>query len=662
MNDLAKNSLIIALAMVFITTGCCREETSKPNDYPIRPVAFTDVRLTDDFWYPRIVTNHRVTIPIAFQKSEETGRIDNFRIAGELKEGKFSSQYPFDDSDVFKNIEAACYSMQIFPDPAMDAYLDTLISYITAAQEDDGYLYTNRTIDPLNPHDMAGPERWSRIEEGSHELYNVGHLYEAAVAHYQATGKSSLLEVALKNANLIDSLFGWGKLEIVPGHQEIEIGLVKLYRVTGDEKYLTLAKFFLDRRGPGGSEYNQMHLRPADQVEAVGHAVRAQYMYAAMADIAALTGDEAYLAAIGKLWNDVVSSKTYITGGIGAVRNHEGFSDPYYLPNEEAYSETCAAIANAFWNHRMFLLSGEARYFDVFEKVLYNGLLSGVSLSGDHFFYPNPLASSGQHSRKEWFGCACCPVNITRFLPSLPGYIYAVKDDELYVNLFMSNQAGIELKGSKIGIEQATGYPWDGKTLITINSAKPITFNLMIRIPGWTKNEAFPGDLYQFTDTSSQSPAFMVNGIQMHPEIVNGYASIKRSWRNDDKVIIEFPLEIRKVMAHPMVKTDSGLLALQYGPLIYCAEQVDQAYHAISNIMIDSDLQIDFHFYDDFLGGIGTLEGKAGITLIQPNGTVQIEPGPFCAIPYYAWANRGAGEMRVWFPENKELMVPYKLE
>jgi len=523
------NPFIIGLS--FIIFIGCQEKGHSTLDYPIKPVAFTNVKVSDNFWARRMLINHEVTIPIAFRKAEETGRIDNFLIAGNQKEGGFCSLYPFDDSDVYKNIEAACYSMQLYPDPKLNAYLDSLIGYIATAQESDGYLYTNRTIDPQNTHEMAGKQRWEKEEESSHELYNVGHLYEAAVAHYQATGKRTLLDVAIKNANLIDSLFGWGKIEKAPGHQEIEIGLVKLFRVTGERKYLDLAKFFLDVRGPGGEEYNQMHKKIVEQGVAVGHAVRAQYMYAAMADIAALTGEKEYLKAIDTLWSDVVSGKTYVTGGIGSVGSHEGFGEAYDLPNMEAYCETCAAIANALWNYRMFLLHGESKYFDIFEKVLYNGLLSGVSLSGDQFFYPNPLASMGQYTRKPWFGCACCPVNITRFLPSIPGYIYAVDGDKLFVNLFIGNEAEINIEGQDIRLVQSTEYPWEGQIRLKLNTSEPLSFNLMVRIPGWARNEAFPTDLYYFDDEFNERPKFFVNGKELTVPQKDGYASIERKWR-----------------------------------------------------------------------------------------------------------------------------------
>jgi DUF1680 family protein len=648
--------LMIFVLLMFLAG--CRDKATVSLDYPIKPVAFTNVKVTDDFWARRILTNHRVTIPIAFRKAEETGRIDNFRIAGGQKEGSFCSLYPFDDSDVYKNIEAACYSMQIYPDPALEAYLDSLIGFIAAAQEPDGYLYTNRTIDPGNTHEMAGKQRWEKEEESSHELYNAGHLYEAAVAHYQATGKRTLLDVAIKNANLIDSLFGWGKIEKAPGHQEIEIGLVKLFRITGERKYLDLAKFFLDVRGPDGDEYNQMHKKVLEQKTAVGHAVRAQYMYAAMADIAALTGEKAYLNAIDTLWSDVVTGKTYITGGIGSVGSHEGFGDSYDLPNMEAYCETCAAIANALWNYRMFLLHGESKYFDVFEKVLYNGLLSGVSLSGDQFFYPNPLASKGQYSRKPWFGCACCPVNITRFLPSIPGYIYAVDGDNLFVNLFIGNEASINIKGHDIRLLQSTNYPWDGEIRLEIITDKPLAFNMLVRIPGWARNEAFPTDLYFFDDIDTGQTVIFLNGEKINIVQKNGYASIDRKWKTGDKLTISFPMVPRKVRANKLVKADFGQVAFQRGPIIYCAESIDQQFPDVINLTVDVNAEVLYNYQPGLLNGIGTLEGNIKTASGQTTGVVDPDINNFLAIPYYAWANRGQGEMTVWFPVSYPTELP----
>lgn len=646
-------SIYIIAGLSFILISGCQQQRPTSLDYPIKPVPFTAVRVNDNFWAPRMLINHRITIPLAFRKAAETGRIDNFLIAGKLKEGRFCSLYPFDDSDVYKNIEAACYSMQLYPDPELNVYLDSLIGYIAAAQESDGYLYTNRTIDPQNTHEMAGKQRWEKEEESSHELYNAGHLYEAAVAHFQATGKRTLLDVAIKNADLIDSLFGWGKIEKAPGHQEIEIGLIKLYRITGERRYLDLAKFFLDVRGPGGNEYNQMHDKILNQKAAVGHAVRAQYMYAAMADIAALTGEQQYLHTIDTLWRDVVTGKTYLTGGIGSDGSIEGFGEAYDLPNMEAYCETCAAIANALWNYRMFLLHGESKYFDVFEKVLYNGLLSGVSLSGDRFFYPNPLASAGQYSRKAWFGCACCPVNISRFLPSIPGYIYAVNRDKLFVNLFIGNEAQINIKGQDIRLMLSTNYPWDGVISLKVETEWPLNFNLMVRIPGWARNEAFPSNLYYFEDNDTNQTTIFLNSKKINTTYKNGYASIERIWKSGDVITIEFPLVSRKVKANKLVKADEGRVALQRGPLIFCAEAIDQKTAHVINHVVDKEIKLNYEYLSEELNGIGILSGAIKAPNVKDgSGTDYLMSQEFIAIPYYAWANRGPGEMTVWFCES----------
>ncbi|UCG28131.1 MAG: glycoside hydrolase family 127 protein, partial [Bacteroidales bacterium] len=475
---------VLAGIVILRITGCTVPEPA-PEPRMIEPVPFTSVHLTDRFWAPRIKRNHDITIPIAISQSEETGRIKNFKIAGGFEEGEFCSIYPFDDSDVFKIIEGASYSLQTFPDPELEAVIDSLIYYIGHAQEDDGYLYTIRTIMGDDSHPWIG-KRWEKTHILSHELYNLGHMYEAAVAHYQATGKRTFLDIAIKSADLVDRDFGWGKFESYPGHQEIEIGLVKLYRVTGDKKYLDLAKFFLDVRGDG-EEYSQSHKKVVEQDSAVGHSVRAAYMYSGMADVAALTSDQAYVDAISRIWEDIVFRKMYITGGIGAAGGNEGFAEPYYLPNLTAYCETCASIANVFWNHRMFLHKGEVKYYDVLERTLYNALLSGVSLGGDRFFYPNRLESYGQHERQEWFGCACCPSNICRFIPSVPGYIYGKTEDRLYINLYAGNRADIDLGGNVVEIIQETNYPWDGNVKITVNPESDGNFSLFLRIPGWAR-------------------------------------------------------------------------------------------------------------------------------------------------------------------------------
>jgi len=407
-------------------------------DYPIQPVPFTKVHVTEGFWFDRMETNRTVTIPYSIKLLEETGRMKNFEIAAKRATGDFCSPYYFDDSDAYKVIEAASYSLMLKPDPELSAKLDKMIEVIGAAQEQDGYLYTPRTIGTKKFEKVTGDKRWLN-EEGSHELYTVGHMYEAAVAHYLATGKKNFLDIALKSAELVNSVFGPGKLQLPTGHQEIEIGLVRLYRLTGEEKHLKLAKFFLDMRGnyvngrKSWGEYNQDHKPVVKQDEAVGHAVRAAYMYTGMADVAALTGDKSYISALDKIWSNVVSKKLYLTGGIGASGSWEGFGPNYDLPNASGYNETCASIANVMWNHRMFLQKGDAKYLDILERTLYNALLSGIGLSGDLFFYPNVLESFGTHERSKWFSCACCPPNVARLIASLGNYVYASKENQIYV-------------------------------------------------------------------------------------------------------------------------------------------------------------------------------------------------------------------------------------
>ena len=507
--------ILIVLSGLFCIQA---QSQSVVRDYPIRPVPFTSVKVTDSFWAPRIKLNHEVTIPIALKQCYITGRVDNFKVAAKLKEGKFCTEYPFDDTDIYKILEGASYSLQTTPDAKLDARLDTLIDLVAKAQEPDGYLYTNRTIDPLHTHDWAGSERWEKESDLSHELYNSGHLFEAAVAHFQATGKRSFLEIAIKNADLLVKTFGPGKLLRSPGHQVVEMGLVKMYRVTGKKEYLDLAKFFIDSRGKNSphsrGEYSQDHIPVIDQTEAVGHAVRATYLYSGMADVAAITDDKQYVKALDQIWNELVNYKLYITGGIGAAAGHEGFGPKYELPNMSAYNETCASIGNIYWNYRIFLLHGDSKYYDVLEQTLYNGMISGVSQSGDHFFYPNPLESMGQHSRSEWFGCACCPSNVCRFIPSVPGYMYGQTDSRLYVNLFIQSKATVNLNNQKLEIEQTTEYPWKGEVKFTINSEKANLFELALRIPGWLSDKPLPGNLYAFTSAPEKKFELKLNGKQ----------------------------------------------------------------------------------------------------------------------------------------------------
>jgi DUF1680 family protein len=655
------NLLLFVLAAGTLVFSGCSKKTSA--DYPIQPVPFTSVKLTDNFWAPRIRKNAEVTIPIAFKYCESTGRVKNFEIAGGLDTGKFQTIYPFDDSDVYKIIEGASYSLQTNPDPKLEAYIDTLIYKIGLAQEDDGYLYTNRTIAEMHGgkglHEWASRNRWELDSVLSHELYNLGHLYEAAVAHYQATGKRTLLDIALKSADLVNKDFGWDGVKVYPGHQVIEMGLVKLYRATGEKKYLDLAKFFLDVRGPKGDSYNQAHKKPVDQTEAAGHAVRATYMYSGMADIAAIEKDDAYLNAITKIWDDIVFRKIYLTGGIGATGGNEGFADPYVLPNMSAYCETCASIGDIFFNHRLFLLHGETKYIDILEKTLYNSMLSGVSLSADRFFYPNPLESNGQHKRQAWFGCACCPSNIARFVPAIPGYIYAVTDEDLYVNLFISNDANVTIGKKKVQIFQKANFPWNGKVELSVFPEASGKFSLKIRIPGWALNEAIPGGLYKFDDQNTGTYKISVNGESREWEIENGYAEIERKWEKGDRVEIEFPMEIRQVIADERIKDDVGKIAIQRGPVIYCAEWPDNNGGNILNLVIDRKAPMTSEFIPALLDGTEVIMTSGYQAKKTLDGSIEKLPEETVTlIPYALWNNRGRGQMMVWLPVSEKSSHP----
>ncbi|MEE4257396.1 MAG: glycoside hydrolase family 127 protein [Bacteroidales bacterium] len=611
---------------------------SRGQGYPIRQVPFTAVEVTDNFWRPRIKTNHEVTIPIAFGYCETTGRIKNFEVAGGLTEGTFCTMYPFDDSDVFKIVEGASYSLQTFPDPELEDYLDTLIYKFVMAQEDDGYLYTNRTILGGSGHEWIGTERWQNTHLHSHELYNMGHMFEAAVAHYRATGKRNFLDVAIKAADRIDEDFGWDAKVSYPGHQGIEIGLVKLYNVTGEKRYLDLAKFFLDAR-KDGPEYCQAHLPVTEQEEAVGHAVRATYMYSGMADVAALTGEQDYIDAISRIWEDITYRKIYVTGGIGASGGNEGFAEPYYLPNATAYCETCASIGNIFFNHRLFLLHGDAKYYDVLERTLYNAMLSGVSLSGDRFFYPNVLESDGSHERQAWFGCACCPSNICRFIPSVPGYVYAVDKDGIYVNLYMSNHANIEYEKETVSLTQETYYPYDGKIKITIGLEETKTFVLRLRIPGWARGEAIDGDLYVFRDRHEPEWKVMVNGDSINCTIEKGYLIIDRHWQDGDEVVLDLSMHVRQVAADERVKADSARMAFQRGPLVYAAEWPDNPGTDVLKVKVNPT-------------SVSGCEEKSYMLVEAQTIRLCGDCGeqPLVFIPYHLWNNRGPGPMQVWIP------------
>src|SRR5262245_9771833 len=642
-----------------------KTESKKPaRDYPVKPVPFTAVHFNDAFWAPRIETNRTVTIPFAFQKCDETRRFYHFeRAAAALRGEQFQDKrppgYPFDDTDPYKVLEGASYTLSVHPDAKLDAYLDNLIAKIGAAQEKDGYLYTTRTIDPEKPHPWAGKNRWELEKVDSHELYNLGHLYEAAVAHYQATGKRSLLDIALKTADLLTQTFGPEKKSIWPGHQITEMGLVKLYRVTGEQRYLDLAKFMLDVRGPDGDrgagrQYNQSHVKVVEQTEPVGHAVRATYMYSGIADVAALTGDAAYMNAIDKIWESMVGRKFYITGGIGSSASGEAFGRDYELPNMSAYNETCAAIGNDYWNHRLFLLHADARYIDVMERTLYNGLISGVSLDGKSFFYPNPLESKGQHQRSPWFGVACCPGNITRFLASVPGYVYAQQGATLYVNLFVNSNGEIKMdNGRTVKMVQETRYPWDGAVKMTVNPDKRGQFTINVRIPGWARDEAVPSDLYRFQDKVAEPVTIKVNGKAELIKIEKGYVSLNRDWKSGDVIELALPMPVRRIVANDQVEADRGRVALQRGPIVYCAEWPDNPGGRVRSLMLPDSAKLTAEFKPDLLGGVTVVKSRViGASYDSDGKLIRAEQG-FTAIPYYVWANRGRGEMAVWIANNE---------
>ena len=653
--------LFFLLGFFFALSGIFAQEM---NDYPITPIPFTQVKINDNFWKPRIETNRKVTIPYDFEKCEETKRIQNFEIAAGMKEGDFIG-IRFNDSDVFKIMEGTAYSLANHPDPELEKYLDELIAKVAGAQEDDGYLYTTRTINPATPASNAGEERWSYLDQ-SHELYNVGHMYEAAVAHFQATGKRTFLDVATKNADLIADTFGPDKQFGMPGHQEIEIGLVKLFRVTGDEKYLNLAKYFLDVRGQQVDNakypqrrdiYLQSHIPVVEQDEAVGHSVRATYMYSGMADVAAIVGDKDYIQAIDKIWENVVYKKIYVTGGIGARHRGEAFGDDYELPNETAYNETCAAIANCMWNHRMFLLKGDAKYYDVLERTLYNGFLAGISIEGNTFFYPNPLAcdakyafNQGALTRKPWFDCSCCPSNIVRFLPSLPGYIYGVRDNDLFINLYMSNEAEIKIKDMDVQIIQTSNYPWDGKIKVEVNPESKSSFNIKLRIPGWSRNQPIPGDLYSYFEKSNKKITAELNGKEIEVNIEQGYLTVSNKWKKGDMLILNLPMEIRLVESHKKVESNRNRLAIERGPVVYCVEGIDNK-GDVFNLLMPEYAPSTTQWKQDLFGGINIIKADVPSFIVREGGEeVKTQSHNLVAIPYYAWSHRGIGEMAVWLP------------
>lgn len=665
-----KQLSILALIALLAVSASAQQRQPLHSGYPIDPVPFTSVKVTDHFWGQRLQASREVTIPLAFSKCEETGRYENFVKAAHPSDDYKVEGFSFDDTDVYKTIEGASYSLQTYPDKKLEKYIDSILVIVAAAQEPDGYLYTARTMNPKHPHEWSGPERWSKVEVLSHEFYNLGHMVEGAVAHYQATGKRNFLDIAIRYADCICKNIGDKREQkrLVPGHQIAEMALVRLYTVTGDRKYLDQAKFFLDARGYTGRKdaYSQAHKPVLEQDEAVGHAVRAGYMYSGMADVAAITGDSSYIKAIDRIWDNIVGKKLYITGGIGARHQGEAFGDNYELPNLTAYNETCAAIANVYLNYRLFLLHGDAKYFDVLERTLYNGLISGVSLDGGKFFYPNPLACDGKYhfnadhtiARQPWFGCACCPSNISRFIPSLPGYVYAVKDHQVYVNLFLSNRAELKVNNKKIVLEQETSYPTNGDIRLTVAQGNQ-PFALNIRIPGWVRNSVLPSDLYSYADARQPNYRVQVNGEEVQGELTNGYLSIDRRWKKGDVVAVHFDMLPRVVKANEKVEADRGRVAIERGPLVYCAEWPDNDFD-LQNIILNQQPKFRITEQPDMLGGITQISTDAQALSYDAAGKLAVKDVKLTLIPYYAWNHRGEGVMNVWLPISLSLNDAYK--
>ncbi len=646
---------VLLLAITFAAVSCTDRHT-RLHDYPVSAVGIRNVTLTDSFWQPVIRLIRDSTVKYAFDKCNREGRMDNFLIAGKVKEGKVKGKMPFDDTDLYKIIEGASLSLISVPDPVLEAYLDSMIEIIRTGQEEDGYLTTWFTIDPLHP-----PAAWVKPSEtrweneiSSHELYNSGHLFEAATAHYTATGKRNLLDIALKNADLLVENFRPDKLHIPPGHQIVETGLVKLYRITGNTDYVELAKYFLDLRGdsishPLYGEYYQDHLPVTEQGEAIGHAVRAEYMYAGMTDIAAIFQDSSYFRAVGKIWDNIVAHKMYLTGGVGARHEGEAFGDNDELPNLTAYNETCAAIGSISWNHRMFLLTGDSKYYDIIERTLYNGLISGLSLDGKKFFYPNPLESDGEYpfnmgacTRQSWFDCSCCPTNLIRFVPSIPGLIYATHSDTLFINLYISGDATININDTEVDVIQQSDYPWDGKIFFYVSPGKKKAFTLKLRVPGWARNEPFPGDLYTYADNDNLPPGIWINGNAVKSELRNGYLSITRTWEQGDKVELDLPMKAHRVKAAGRIQDDRNKVAFERGPIVYCEEEADNL--RISELAIPKSVTLQTEEKNILSKQVKVLTGTTeGIS--------------FTLIPYFLWSNRGPGKMEVWMAESGDLLI-----
>ena len=670
------------IAAILCFFALCAGTIFAQSGYPYTQVPFTAVKITPNtFWGDRIQAAREVTIPLAFSKCESEHRYKNFEMAAytlqhpghpglqtpEWDVAKFMG-FSFDDTDVYKTIEGASYVLQTYPDAKLKAYIDSVLDVVAAAQESDGYLYTARTINPQHPHGWASNKRWAAEEHASHELYNLGHMVDAACAHYQATGSTKFLDIAKRYADCVVREVGpnAGQACVVPGHQIAEMALARLYVLTGEKKYLDEAKFLLDYRGktPHKDVYSQSDKPVVNQTEAWGHAVRAGYMYAGMADVAALLGDSSYIKAIDTIYENIVSRKYYLTGGVGARHGGEAFGADYELPNLTAYNETCAAIAMVYLFERMFLLHGDAKYIDCLERTLYNGVISGMSVDGGKFFYPNPLSSDGRYrfnadgtmTRQPWFGCACCPSNLCRFIPSMPGYIYGVRDNDLYVNLYAANTATLALGGKSVTIQQDTNYPWDGDIAIKVLQNKAKAFNMMVRIPGWVQSRVVPSDLYAYNDDIFSTYEITVNGQKVDSELENGYMVINRNWKKGDVVRIHLDMPVRTVVASPRVSDDRGRVAVERGPLVYCTEWADNEgidpHHLLLSRKPQFDLLPTYGIENKEGNGqtfnVTAISAQVQEASISNEGKLAAKDVTIKLIPYYAWNHRGAGKMDVW--------------
>jgi hypothetical protein len=664
----------LVLSLLAVTTGF-----SQSKDYPLRAVPIGKVRV-QGFWSSRVETSRTGIIPTCFRYCEEAGQIASFdRAAGKSMPGTGNKSA---DSDVYKTIEGACYSLLLHPDPALERSLDILIARIAAAQEPNGYLMTQFRIEKRNRS-----QRWLG-EQYSHELYMMGHLIEAGVAHYQATGKRSLLNLGIKSTDLMLRTFGPDKLRIPPGHQEIELALVRLYRLTGGWKYVELAKFFLEQRGrPEGHKLFDLHnqdLTPvAAQSRAEGHTVRAAYQYAAMADITVLMGDNRYRSALDAIWSDLVSSKVFITGGVG-LRGFqpnmglglEQFTPPFMLPEERADVDTCSVIGLIFWLHRMNLLQPDGRYGDLIERFLFNRVLAGVSLDGKRFSYGIPLLWRGlqakdndqkevigtygrddTHFRKPWMDCACCPPSLARFLPAIGQYAYLFNDDAVFVDQFFAGEARVSLAGNQWKIRQETGYPWDGAVKLILEAERQSEFTVCLRIPGWARNQAFPSNLYRFADACQEQPSLKVNGRNVSIAVADGYVPIRRVWRTGDVIDLNLPMPIRRVVAHPKVGNLAGKIALHRGPIVFCLEGVDHG-GKVLDVALPRHNDLVAEYRPSLLSGVVVLKGMSQeVRKDRSTGTVVRRTTAITAIPYYAWDNRSPGQMVVWVPEAIDCLI-----